>query len=55
MKAAKMDDLLTITNGNLTARINPLGAGPRSLTDAAGAEYMTDADPAFWGGHVLRG
>jgi hypothetical protein len=45
-------DLVTITNGTLSAAINPLGAELWSLTDAAGAEYMTDADPAFWGGHA---
>lgn len=46
------DDLVTIGSGELTARINPLGAELWSLTDAAGAEYMTDADPAFWSGHA---
>lgn len=45
-------NLVTISSGSLTARINPLGAELWSLTDAAGAEYMTDADPAFWGGHA---
>ncbi len=45
-------DLIEITNGDLTARINPLGAELWSLTDAQGREYMTDADPAFWGGHA---
>jgi galactose mutarotase-like enzyme len=47
-----MTDLLTITSGELTARINPLGAELWSLTDAAGREYLTDADPAFWTGHA---
>lgn len=46
------DDLVTITNGELTARINPFGAELWSLTDADGREFMTDADPAFWGGHA---
>lgn len=46
------EELVTITNGELTARINPLGAELWSLTDSSGAEYMTDADPAFWGGHA---
>lgn len=45
-------DLVTITNGKLSAAINPLGAELWSLTNAAGAEYLTDADPAFWGGHA---
>ena len=47
-----MADLISITSGDLTARINPLGAELWSLTDAAGREYMTDADPAFWTGHA---
>ena len=46
------DELVTIASDGLTARINPLGAELWSLTDAAGGEYMTDADPAFWGGHA---
>lgn len=47
-----MSDLIAIASDNLTARINPLGAELWSLTDAAGREYMTDADPAFWTGHA---
>ncbi|MCC6941463.1 MAG: aldose 1-epimerase family protein, partial [Novosphingobium sp.] len=47
-----MSDLIEITNGELTARINPLGAELWSLTDGNAREYMTDADPAFWGGHA---
>ena len=45
-------ELVSLTNGALSARINPLGAELWSLTDAAGREYMTDADPAFWTGHA---
>jgi galactose mutarotase-like enzyme len=47
-----MTDLITISSGELTARINPLGAELWSLTDSVGREYMTDADPAFWTGHA---
>ena len=47
-----MTGLVTITSGALTARINPLGAELWSLSDAAGREYMTAADPAFWTGHA---
>lgn len=47
-----MTDLVGITSGTLSARINPLGAELWSLTDASGREYMTDADPAFWSGHA---
>lgn len=45
-------DFVTISSGDLTARINPLGAELWSLTDRFGREYMTDADPAFWTGHA---
>jgi galactose mutarotase-like enzyme len=47
-----MTDLISISSGDLTARINPLGAELWSLTDGAGREYMTDADPAFWTGRA---
>ncbi|MEI6641130.1 MAG: aldose 1-epimerase family protein [Novosphingobium sp.] len=47
-----MTDLIAISSGGLTARINPLGAELSSLTDAQGREYMTDADPAFWSGRA---
>ncbi|MFY8194090.1 aldose 1-epimerase family protein [Novosphingobium sp. B1] len=46
------DEFVIIGSDKLTARINPLGAELWSLTDAEGAEYMTDADPAFWSGHA---
>ena len=45
-------DLIKIVSGALTAQVNPLGAELWSLIDASGAEYMTDADPAFWTGHA---
>lgn len=47
-----MTDAITITSGDLTATIDPLGAELQSLTDAAGREYMTDADPRWWTGHA---
>lgn len=47
-----MTDLIAIASEGLTARINPFGAELSSLTDAAGREYMTDADPAFWSGRA---
>jgi galactose mutarotase-like enzyme len=43
---------VVITSGDLTARIDPLGAELLSLQDRAGREYMTDADPVFWAGHA---
>lgn len=47
-----MTELVAIASEGLTARINPFGAELSSLTDAAGREYMTDADPAFWSGRA---
>ena len=47
-----MADWLSISSGSLTARVNPLGAELSSLTDAAGRELMTDADPRFWTGRA---
>lgn len=47
-----MNDAVVITNGELTARIDPLGAELVSLCDASGAQWLTDADPAFWTGHA---
>ncbi|MGN5375410.1 aldose 1-epimerase family protein [Sphingomonas hankookensis] len=41
-----------LTNGVLTATIDPLGAELQSLTDADGRELMTNADPAYWTGHA---
>jgi galactose mutarotase-like enzyme len=46
------DDWIRISNGVLTAAINPLGAELSSLTDAQGRELMTDADPRFWTGRA---
>jgi galactose mutarotase-like enzyme len=43
---------ITIRSEALTALIAPLGAELLSLTDSAGRELMTDADPAFWTGHA---
>jgi galactose mutarotase-like enzyme len=47
-----MSEQVVISSGDLTARIDPLGAELVSLTDASGAEWLTDADPAFWTGHA---
>lgn len=45
-------ELLSISSGDLTARINPFGAELWSLADARGREFMTAADPAYWTGHA---
>ena len=47
-----MTDLIAIASDRLSAAINPLGAELWSLRDAQGREYMTNADPAYWGGHA---
>ncbi|WP_343518953.1 aldose 1-epimerase family protein [Sphingomonas sp.] len=44
--------MIEIANDTLRARIAPLGAELSSLTDAAGRELMTDADPAYWTGRA---
>ncbi len=45
-------DFITIASEGLSAAINPLGAELWSLTDGAGRELMTDADPRWWVGHA---
>lgn len=47
-----MSEVLAITSGALTARIDPLGAELVSLADDRGREYMTDGDPRWWTGHA---
>lgn len=45
-------DLITISSGEMTARLNPYGAELWSLVDSQGREYMTAAAPGFWAGHA---
>jgi len=47
-----MSRLVEIASSELVAQVNPLGAELWSLTDAAGREYLTDANPAFWTGRA---
>lgn len=47
-----MAEWIEITNGTLTAAINPFGAELSSLRDADGRELMTDADPRWWTGRA---
>jgi galactose mutarotase-like enzyme len=42
--------MITLSGDGLRAKINPLGAELTTLTDAAGREWMSDGDPAFWTG-----
>lgn len=44
--------MTTLSNGVLTATIDPLGAELTSLRDAQGREWMSDGDPAFWTGRA---
>lgn len=41
----------TISNSNLTAQINHLGAELFSLQNQANKEYIWEGNPAFWGKH----
>lgn len=42
---------ITISNGSLTAAINPQGAELNSLKDSKGREYIWEGNPDFWGKH----
>lgn len=44
--------MTTLSNGILTATIDPLGAELVSLRDARGGEWMSDGDPAYWTGRA---
>lgn len=48
----RMSETYTIASQALTVRIASLGAELQSITDASGAEWMTDGDPAFWSGRA---
>ncbi len=41
----------TLTNSQLTAQINHLGAELNSLKNKSGKEYIWEGNPAFWGKH----
>lgn len=47
-----MTEWITITSGELTAAIDPLGAELSSLTDDDGRELMTAAEPSHWQGRA---
>ena len=44
--------MIHLRSDALAATIDPHGAELHSLTDAAGCELMTDADPRFWSGRA---
>jgi galactose mutarotase-like enzyme len=45
-------DVTTITSGSLTTTIAHHGAELQSLKDSDGREYMSDGNPAYWGGRA---
>lgn len=47
-----MNDEITITSGDIFARIDPQGAELQSLRDALGREYLWQGDPAWWTGRA---
>lgn len=47
-----MSEPVTISSGELTASIDPLGAELISLTDASGREYLWSGDPQWWAGRA---
>ena len=47
-----MSEPVTITSGELTAAIDPMGAELCSLTDAAGRQYQWSGDAAWWTGQA---
>ncbi len=47
-----MSRQVRIASATLAASFSSLGAELQSVTDAAGREYMTNADPAYWTGHA---
>ena len=47
-----MTDIATIRSDALTVTVSPIGAELQSVTDAAGAEWFWNGDPAFWAGRA---
>ena len=47
-----MSATFAITSGEISARIDPLGAELVSLTDSTGREYIWQGDPAWWSGRA---
>ena len=47
-----MDEFITITSGELTAKIAVQGAELTSFTDQQGRELMSSGDPAYWRGRA---
>lgn len=47
-----MSQVMTITNGHVTVTIDSMGAQLTSLA-LDGREYLWQADPAWWGRHLL--
>ncbi len=43
---------VTLSSGNLSAEINPIGAQLSTLRDPAGRDLLWDGDPAIWNGRA---
>jgi galactose mutarotase-like enzyme len=46
------DDLIQISNDQLSVTVSAQGAEMQSLQDAQGRDYLWDGDPAFWTGRA---
>jgi galactose mutarotase-like enzyme len=46
------DPWVSLTSGDLTAEINPLGAELSTLRDRAGRDLLWDGDPSVWAGRA---
>jgi galactose mutarotase-like enzyme len=46
------DSWITLSSGELSAQINPLGAQLSVLRDRAGRDLLWDGNPAFWNGRA---
>jgi galactose mutarotase-like enzyme len=50
--SARPDQWVSLSSGDLTAQVNPLGAQLSALRDRAGRELLWDGDPAVWNGRA---
>ena len=46
------DDLIQISNDQLSVTVSPLGAEMQSLRDAQGRDYLWDGDAQYWSGRA---
>lgn len=50
--SSQQNQWLSLSSGDLTAEINPLGAQLSSLRDSAGRDLLWDGDPSVWAGRA---